>query len=360
MRARRASRFRSRAADSTRSKSPTTAAVFARDELALAVARHATSKLRDAGGPRAHRDARLSRRRPSGDRGGRATCASCRGSPARTSPTRSTPSRDSVERARTRRPRRSGTRVDRPRSLRERSGPARVHEVRRAPSSRASRLSSPTLALAYPRRGVRLRHDGREVFALEAGAHRRSGSHTFSGTRARSLIPIEPHESPYAAVRGFVNAPGSERGDRRLQLAFVNDRLLRTTQFAGAWTAAYATFAMQQRHAFGVLFVDVPPAEVDPNVHPTKFDVRFRAREHVYDAVRRGVTRTLEAYERERFASSVSLAPPVPGCGLVPAQAAADATRSAASRIALRAAAAALRVVAHVDRTYIVATDGRR
>ena len=45
--------------------------------------------------------------------------------------------------------------------------------------------------------------------------------------------------------------------------------------------ARTATFAMVGRHPYGVLFVDVPPHEVDPNVHPTKFDVRLRFAEHV-------------------------------------------------------------------------------
>jgi DNA mismatch repair protein MutL len=234
--------------------------------------------------------------------------------------------------------------------------PAR-REYMKSPSVEFTRVSGfvATLALAYPHVAFVLRHDGREVFAFEPDAIAQRLAHVF-GDGARSLIPIEPHETPFATLRGFVNAPGSERGDRRLQLAFVNRRLLRTTQFAGAWTASYATFAMQQRHAFGVLFVDVPPNEVDPNVHPTKFDVRFMRAQGVYDTVRRGVTRTLEAFERARFATSVSLAPSsAPGPAI---DGAAQRPFAAPFEFTTPSPAPSLRVVAHVDRTYIIATDG--
>jgi DNA mismatch repair protein MutL len=231
------------------------------------------------------------------------------------------------------------------------SVPAR-REFLRGPAAEGTRIAAflSTIALAYPAIAFVLRLDGREAFALEAGTVEARLAHVF-GEAWTQLIPIEPYQTVHAGVRGFVSAPGADRGDRRAQLAFVNARLLRTTQFAGAWSGAYATYAMQQRHAFGVLHVDVPPQAVDPNVHPTKFDVRFRRPSDVTDAVRRAIARTLGSFERARFSAAVAFPPsqtspadPVPHV-----QPALLETQPAA--------APALRIVAQIDRTYIVAVD---
>jgi DNA mismatch repair protein MutL len=234
------------------------------------------------------------------------------------------------------------------------SVPAR-REFLRGPAAEGARISAflSTLALAYPEIAFVLRHDGREVFALESGAADARLAHVFGEGWSR-LIPIEPRENAHARVTGFVSAPGSDRGDRRAQVAFVNARLLRTTQFAGAWSAAYATYAMQQRHAFGVLHVDVPPVEVDPNVHPTKFDVRLRRASDVTDTVRRAIARTLAAYERARFSAAVAF-PAGPGSETEPAAAAVLQPSLIEVTAEQRST---LRIVAQIDRTYIIATDG--
>jgi DNA mismatch repair protein MutL len=324
-----------------------------RDELRLAVARHATSKLRDAGG--------LDRIATLGFRGeGLAAIASVArvritSRPASEEIAHSIEAFESAASEPEPVAGPVGTRIAA--SDLFANVPAR-REYLKSASAEFARVSAflSTLSLAYPHVAFVLRHDGREIFTFEAGALERRLTHVF-GDGAKALIAVPGYETPFASVRGYVNAPGSERGDRRMQLAFVNDRLLRTTQFAGAWTAAYATFAMQQRHAFGVLFVQVPPAEVDPNVHPTKFDVRFKRAQQVHDTVRRGVTRALETHERERFSRSVSLAPAPPAFasgGGAPIEA--EFEFAAGSRGG--EASHALRVVAQVDRTYIVATDG--
>ena len=59
--------------------------------------------------------------------------------------------------------------------------------------------------------------------------------------------------------------------------------------------SGYSTFAMIGRHPYGVLFLDLPADHVDPNVHPTKSDVRLRYASQVFDAVRRAIAATLHA-----------------------------------------------------------------
>ncbi len=77
-------------------------------------------------------------------------------------------------------------------------------------------------------------------------------------------------------VTGFAGLPTYNRGLADKQYLFVNGRPVRDKLIVGAVRAAYADFLARDRHAVVALFVDLPPAEVDVNVHPAKTEVRFR------------------------------------------------------------------------------------
>lgn len=224
----------------------------------------------------------------------------------------------------------------------------------RSPVAEFTRISTwlGTLALAYANVTFSLVHDDREVWVLPAGdvAAQRL-AHVF-GTSADVLVPLEPlAQAHQIGVHGFVSAPGNDRPDRRMQLLFVNGRLLRSTILAGAWTASYATFAMSGRHPYGVLFLALPPDHVDPNVHPTKSDIRLRYDRAVFETVRATIAGTLRARAQERMATSISFAPAASPLG---AAAVAQAPLFAPEAAALPR----FRVLAQLDATYILATDG--
>ncbi len=169
-----------------------------------------------------------------------------------------------------------------------------------------------TIALAYPGVTFSLAHDGDELWTLPPDPTLELRlAHVFGKAAAGMLLPLHAPAGRTldVRVRGFISAPGNDRPDRRMQVLFVNNRLLRSSLFAGAWSAAYSTYAMVGRQPYGVLFVDVAPSSVDPNVHPTKSDVRLRYGDHVASVVRQTLAATLEERARERFAAAVSLAP---------------------------------------------------
>ncbi|MGH7715633.1 MAG: hypothetical protein ACREML_06495, partial [Vulcanimicrobiaceae bacterium] len=167
------------------------------------------------------------------------------------------------------------------------------------------------------------------------------------------MIPLRPLAGAHEiGVSGFISTPGTDRSDRRMQHLFVNGRLLRSGLLSGVWSASYATFAMSGRHPYGVLFLSLPPDQVDPNVHPTKTDVRLRYDRAVFETVRGTLAYSLREHARERLSGSVSFsAPPVVG-------------NSSGSQAPLFAADLAVvpesrtRVLAQLDATYILATDG--
>ncbi|MGE0022679.1 MAG: DNA mismatch repair endonuclease MutL [Hyphomicrobium sp.] len=77
-------------------------------------------------------------------------------------------------------------------------------------------------------------------------------------------------------VRGFAALPTLHRPDAAYQFLFVNGRPVRDKLVVGAVRAAYGDLVPKGRHPLLALFVDLPPAEVDVNVHPAKVEVRFR------------------------------------------------------------------------------------
>jgi DNA mismatch repair protein MutL len=236
-------------------------------------------------------------------------------------------------------------------------------EYLRSPQTEFSRISSwlSTFALAYPGIAFALRHDGKDVWTMpRTGDARERLAMVFGREAARWLLPLD--ESAAAALggrlRGYVSAPGHDRADRRMQLLFVNGRLLRSTLLSGAWTAAYATFAMTGRQPYGALFLDLPPDHVDPNVHPTKSDVRLRFSNQVFDSVRRTIAATLHADARSRFHEHTD-----GGVSAIPGNV--DASLAHVQSLFERplgdpedVPGHRLRVLAQLHRTFIVASDG--
>jgi len=232
-------------------------------------------------------------------------------------------------------------------------------EYLRTPGAEFARISLwlATLSLAYPQVGFTLEHDGRANFAFAPGDDLGMRlAHVF-GRGAQAMVPVaNVRVEDSVRVSGYVSSPGDDRADRRSQVLFVNGRLLRSTLLSGAWTASYRTFAMVGRHPYGVLYLSVPPEEVDPNVHPTKSDVRLRHGERVVSVVKEAMSTALRRGAVERLERSISYAPPLHANG-DPARTV-DWSDSFLTELPEVERTTTLRVLAQVDRTFILATDG--
>ncbi len=235
-------------------------------------------------------------------------------------------------------------------------------EYLRSAGAEFGRISSwlASFALAYSHVTFVLRHDGKDVWTMPATSDVRERlAMVFGRDAARALIPIDASgaRSLTGLLRGFISAPGSDRPDRRMQLLFVNGRLLRSAVMSAAWSAAYATFTMTGRYPYGAVFLDLPPDHVDANVHPAKSDVRLRFGSQVFDAVRRAMTATLQAHAAERFRANAGGA-----LAGMPAFSAggsfAGAPELFQAEFGGTDAASRMRVLAQLHRTYILAADG--
>ena len=104
---------------------------------------------------------------------------------------------------------------------------------------------------------------------------------------------LPPEQQPLVQVTGLVSPPGITRSTRAQQSIFVNGRWVQHRSLAYAIEEAYQGALMVGRHPIAILYVTLPPDEVDVNVHPRKTEVRFRHDGEVYSAVQKAIKAAL-------------------------------------------------------------------
>jgi DNA mismatch repair protein MutL len=132
------------------------------------------------------------------------------------------------------------------------------------------------LAMARPDIGFTLEHDGRRTLSVQPGEDRpaRVAALTDRGLHENS-VGIDYDRGP-ARLGGVAGLPTFNRGVADHQFLFVNGRPVKDRLLIGAVRAAYQDLLARDRHPIVALFIEVPPGEVDVNVHPAKTEVRFR------------------------------------------------------------------------------------
>lgn len=157
-------------------------------------------------------------------------------------------------------------------------------------------------ALAYPELRLSLRTPQREIFDLApAASHRERLRQLFGAAaiapllEAAAAVPLPPPAAPEAAlaIYGFISPPEIHKLNRQSLFTFVNRRLVRDRVIQHALAEAYHHLLPKGVHPMVLLFLDLPFAEVDVNVHPAKTEVRFRRQAWIHDAVRDTIRQTL-------------------------------------------------------------------
>ncbi len=141
-------------------------------------------------------------------------------------------------------------------------------------------------ALANPKLAFTLTNNGREsISTTPVETVRERAYQLFGGDFVDALIEVYG-EAGETRVSGFVSSPAVTRTTRDAQYFFVNGRYVRDKVLSRALTEAYRAMMPSGVYPSAMLFVEVPPGDVDVNVHPAKTEVRFVRSTIVYDTVR--------------------------------------------------------------------------
>jgi len=152
------------------------------------------------------------------------------------------------------------------------------------------------LAMARPDIGFTVEHDGRRVLDVQGGQDQlsRVAALTQRDLAANSIgVDIDRGE---VHLGGVISLPTYNRGIADHQYLFVNGRPVKDRLLVGALRGAYADLLARDRHPVVALFLDVPTSEVDVNVHPAKTEVRFRDPQLIRGMIVGGLRRALDEH----------------------------------------------------------------
>ncbi|MGH2542556.1 MAG: DNA mismatch repair endonuclease MutL, partial [Ardenticatenaceae bacterium] len=153
-----------------------------------------------------------------------------------------------------------------------------------------------TYALAYPERRFSLQIEGRQSLQSPGNGKLEDAIIAVYGVDvAKEMIelPRVEEEESGIAVDGYIGGPALHRPNRKYITLFVNGRAVRSPLVQTAIEQAYQSVVPTGRHPVVVLRIQVPPEEVDVNVHPQKQEIKFARGDEVFGAVQRAVRRRL-------------------------------------------------------------------
>jgi len=149
------------------------------------------------------------------------------------------------------------------------------------------------IALAFPEIGFSVRHGARRLLELAAaGEPRERVAQVFGRQRAEGLLALSARTA-VGSVHGWLTGSHLSFPTARQIYTFVNRRYVRDKLVSHALVAGYSTLLMHGRYPAAVVFLELPPEEVDVNVHPAKSEVRFRRGGAVHELLSRGVQERL-------------------------------------------------------------------
>jgi DNA mismatch repair protein MutL len=115
-----------------------------------------------------------------------------------------------------------------------------------------------------------------------------------------NVIPIENY-SDILSVYGFIGKENISRGSRNRQSIFVNKRLVKSSLITAAVENAFKSFIMVNKFPFFVIYIDIFPEFIDPNVHPTKNEVKFLEERVLFKTIFDGVHSALKESLKKNF-----------------------------------------------------------
>ena len=158
-----------------------------------------------------------------------------------------------------------------------------------------------SMALGWPQVRFRFLHNGRVVKDWpEVSNPVDRVAALFGRDNQNNLLPIDL-EAEAVCLSGWICSPRAVRSTSRGIYVFVNGRFVKDRIVQHALFQGFGTMLMKGRFPLAVLSLQVPPDQVDVNVHPTKHEVRFAHQKQVHDAVASAVASALDRFDRSKW-----------------------------------------------------------
>ncbi len=151
------------------------------------------------------------------------------------------------------------------------------------------------VALAQPQISMTLNQNGLEVFLFPVSNFRQRIVNLYGANYNERLVPVQ-EETTLLNISGFIGKPQFARKTRGEQYLFVNRRFIKDGYLHHAITGAFEELLPRDSFASYWLHLDIDPAKIDVNIHPTKTEVKFEDERSVYAIVRASVKRALGQY----------------------------------------------------------------
>lgn len=148
------------------------------------------------------------------------------------------------------------------------------------------------VVLVHPQIEFSLEHNGKVVFHLPVSSLRHRVVNVFGAALHPRLVPIE-QESDIVSVSGFIGKPEFARKTRGEQYFFVNDRYVKMPYLAHAVESAYQELIPEKSYPSYFIYLQVDPASLDVNIHPTKTEVKMIDEGHIYAILKATVRKSL-------------------------------------------------------------------
>jgi DNA mismatch repair protein MutL len=148
------------------------------------------------------------------------------------------------------------------------------------------------VALANPDIAFSLMHNDAAVFDLRTGNFRQRITAVFGNIYNERLVPVE-EDTTIVKIQGYVGKPEFSKKVRGEQYFFVNNRFIKDTYLHHAVNAAFENMIPRDCYPTYFLKIEINPAHIDVNIHPTKTEIKFEDEKSVYAIIRASVKRAL-------------------------------------------------------------------
>ena len=151
------------------------------------------------------------------------------------------------------------------------------------------------VAMSFPEILFTLTANNQQVFHLEAGSLKQRIVQLLGNNYNAKLVTVK-EETDYMNIYGFVGKPETAKKTRGDQYFFVNNRFIKSAYLNHAVMNAYQEMIPTDSFPMYVLFIDLDPAVVDVNVHPTKQEIKFEDEKIIYAFVQAAIKHALAQF----------------------------------------------------------------